>query len=167
MIQVTKDNVAKVAARLGEGSMTVVFRHGCCDSLVVKEVVNRGALTLCHKIISGIWMGVEGVTSEGVAERFGSPPTGGHGAAGSEAGQSLSARGRRKIELTLNKRYNATHFDFPPGYSLRVIPLPTGMGILVEVGCWKQLRTSQQQHVSCYSYMCYLVVILVSTSETI
>ena len=100
-VQVTKENVTNVVARLGEGSMTVVFKEGCCDSIVIKEVVDRGALTLCHKIISEIWMGV-GEAAGGGTQWLGSSPT---GRSSDSGGQSLSASGKRKMELTLKKRY--------------------------------------------------------------
>ena len=107
----TKENITKVVARLGDGSMTVVFKHGCCDSIVVKEVVDRGALTLCHKIISGIWMDVGETIGRGATQWLGSPSAGGHKVTTqttSEVGQNLSASGKKKIELTLKRRYR-TH----------------------------------------------------------
>ena len=105
-MQVTKENITKVVARLGDGSMTVVFKHGCCDSIVVKEVIDRGALTLCHKIISGIWMDVGETIGRGATQWLGSPASG-RGVttqSTSEVGQNLSASGKKKIELTLKRR---------------------------------------------------------------
>ena len=105
----TKENITKVVARLGEGSTTVVFKHGCYDSIVIKEVIDRGALTLCHKIVSSIWMGVGemGTAGGGTTEWLGASPVSGREAATQptgEVGHSLSASGKRKIELTLKKR---------------------------------------------------------------
>ena len=81
--------------------MTMVFRHGCCDSVVVKEVIDRGALTRCHKIISAISMGLGDMSVKGT------PPTVGRERSLSGVGETLSAGGRRKIELTLKRRYPA------------------------------------------------------------
>ena len=99
-----KENVTKVAARLGDGAMTVVFRNSCCDSLVVKEVTNRSALTLCHKIISGIWMGIGDTLSEGSArQKFNSSP-GGPMASSTGPSLSKSSSGKKKLQLNLGKR---------------------------------------------------------------
>ena len=89
--------------------MTVVFKHGCCDSIVIREVIDRGALTLCHKIVSSIWMGVGevGTAGRGTTEWLGASPVSGRVATTQptgEVGHSLSASGKRKIELTLKKR---------------------------------------------------------------
>ena len=98
-------------ARLGDGSMTVVFKNSCCDCLVVKEVVNRAALTLCHKLICGIWMGVGENFSQGGGKKFATAPGGAvTPAAGDESGggQSVSrstSSGKKKLQLNLGKRY--------------------------------------------------------------
>lgn len=104
--QITKENIFNIVARLGDGCMTVVFRNNCCDSLVVKEVINRSALTLCHKIISGIWMGVGENLSQGSGKKFNTPPgrpvtPGDNGGSGH---QSVSESGKRKLKLNLEKR---------------------------------------------------------------
>ena len=106
----TKDNISKVVARLGDGSMTIVFQQSCCDSLVVKEVIDRSALTLCHKIICGIWMGIGENAMKGDLERFSSPPgmllTQATGAKRDDT-SSVSANAKRKIQLCLKKRLEA------------------------------------------------------------
>ena len=102
--QVTKENISNVVARLGNGSMTLVLRHSCCDSLVVKEVVDRSALTLCHKIVYGIWMGIEGNVGKGGLEKFVSPPAGLLKQATGESSGDVSANSKRKIQLSLKRR---------------------------------------------------------------
>lgn len=90
-----------MAARLGDGTMTVVFRNSCCDSLVVKEAVNRTALTLFHKIISTIWMGVGEPLSRGTTKNFNSPP----GGLGTPEVRSDATRSEKnKLQLSLGKR---------------------------------------------------------------
>ena len=101
----TKENVSNVAARLGDGTMTVVFRNSACDSLVVKEVVNRSALTLFHKIVSAIWMGVGEPLSRGTTINFSSPPGGlAMAEVKTEAGRSVSKTEKSKLQLSLGKR---------------------------------------------------------------
>ena len=100
-----------VVARLGDGAMTIVFRNSCCDSLVVKEVIKRSELTLCHKVICGIWMGVGENFSQGTGKKFTTAPGGlATPTAGDESGgggqcvsRSMSS-GKKKMQLNLSKR---------------------------------------------------------------
>ena len=90
-----------MAARLGDGCMTVVFRNSCCDSLVIKEVVNRTSLTLCYKIISGIWMDVKENLSKGVGTKFNTTP---EKPVTPESSSSGLKSAKRKLQLNLGKR---------------------------------------------------------------
>ena len=102
-LQVTKETIHNLAPRLGDGCMTIVFRNNCCDSLVVKEAIDRSALTRCYNILNSIWLGVGEEGGGGGRMKLSVTPSGpgGQVALGSNGGggQSASRSGKKKLQL--------------------------------------------------------------------
>ena len=93
--QVNQGRLCNLVARPSDGVMTIVFKASDCDSLVIKDVSNRGSFHHFHQLMQDVWLGGN-LTNGGPGRKTSSAPQ-------SQKGQRSPIPGResghRKIQL--------------------------------------------------------------------